>query len=502
MVRFWTQLAVPQRIVLGLSALAVVAGMVSVAVLSGNKPMKLLYGRLGEKDLAAVLALLQEQSIKHEVSDGGSAVYVPAEKVHQLRAQLAAKGVPSGGGVGFEIFDRTNFGISDFVQRTNYVRALQGELGRTIAQINGVRSANVMIVMPENRLLFTDTKTRPTASVFIEQAAGALSREAVNSIRFLVANAVEGLGVNDVAVVDSSGNVLTEQMQEDGTLGTASAQMKYRKSVEDYFVQKVESMLARVLGPNKAVVRVSADIDTESSSTVQETYDPEGQVIRNEVITEDNSVTNETDGRNDQAVGVSANTPDKNEANKGATQGKSTEESRKNRTNTYEINKTVTNAVKNPGRVTRVTAAVFLAAKEQPRSQQEMDLLKKMVANVLGVNTQNEQDQAVLLQEVPFETSAQKSAAVGQMLFDPEMLRAAVGLLAGAGVIFVLFRMLKRTKPMEIPMELLDPQAASLLGDGKQPLSVDMLNEMIRQKPANVGAALKGWLEQSKESKG
>ena len=499
MSRFWSQLAMPQRLVLGLSALAVVAGMVSVALLSGKEPMKLLYGRLGEKDLAAVLALLQEQGIKHEVGAGGATVYVAAEKVYQVRAQLAAKGVPSGGGVGFEIFDRTNFGISDFVQRTNYVRALQGELGRTIAQINGVRSANVMIVMPENRLLFSDTKARPTASVFIEQAAGALSREAVNSIRFLVANAVEGLGVNDVAVVDSLGNVLTDEMQEDATLGTASAQMKYRKSVEDYFAQKVESMLARVLGANKAVVRVSAEIDTESSSKVQETFDPEGQVVRNEVINEDSSVTNETNGSNDQAVGVTANTPNRQDSDKGATAGKSTEETRKNRTNTYEINKTVTNAVKNPGRVTRITAGVFLAAREQPRTQQELDQLRKMVANVLGISAVSEQEQAVLLQEAPFESPVQRKSGVSDMLFDPDLVRAAVGLLAGAGVIFVLLRLLKQAKPMEIPIELLDPQGASLRGDGQQGISVESLNEMIRQKPSNVGAALNGWLEQPKE---
>jgi len=501
MARLWEQLALGQRIMLGMAIVAVIAGMAGLVMWSSRSQLQLLYGRLGEKDLAEVLTLVQEQGVKYEIGAGGSSVLVPGEKVYQLRAQLAVKGVPSGGGIGFEIFDRTNFGISDFVQRTNYLRAVQGELSRTIAQIHGVRLARVLIVMPENRLLFSDVKSKPTASVFIEQGVGALTQEAVNSIRFLVANSVEGLGVNDVAIVDSHGNVLTEGLKDDPTLGTASAQMKYRKSVEDYFSGKVESMLAKVLGAGNSVVRVSAEVDSDSSTTIQERFDPDGQVVRNEVITEDTVVTTETDpSATRPAVGMSSNVPP-SAAPEGTAKssGKNSEESRKNKTNSYEINRTTVNAVKSPGGISRVTAAVFVSTKEKPRTPQEIDSLRKMVANALGIKADLGQDlsQVVSLQEVVFEAPAAKAApGLSEIVYNnQDMLRSTVGLGIAGVVILVFLRLLKRTKPYEIPIEILEPSAGELLQSGRNiPVSAELLNEMIRQKPANVGAALRGWM--------
>ena len=287
--RLWKQLGLNQRVTLGVAIVGVVAGLVGLVVWSHHSQMQLLYGRLAEKDMAEVLTAVQTAGVEYEIGTGGTSIYVTSDQVHKLRLQLAAKGVPSGEGVGFEIFDRANFGISDFVQRTNYVRALQGELSRTISQLNGVHSARVLIVVPENRLLFSDVKAKPTASVFIE---GNIGTESVNSIRFLVANAVEGLRADDVAVVDHRGNVLTEGLKDDPTLGTASSQMKLRKSVEDYFATKVETMLAKVLGPGSAVVRVSADLDVESSTRTEEKFDPDGQVLRTDTSTEDTTTTN------------------------------------------------------------------------------------------------------------------------------------------------------------------------------------------------------------------
>ena len=148
-----------------------------------------------------------------------------------------------------------NFGISDFIQRTNYIRAIQGELSRTIAQLNGVKAARVMVVMPENKLLVNTVKGRATASVFVDTGAMRLDRESVNSVRFLVANSVEGLLLEDVAVVDQRGNVLSEELQETGIAGS-SGQLKYRQELESYFSEKVETMLGRVVGMNNVVARV------------------------------------------------------------------------------------------------------------------------------------------------------------------------------------------------------------------------------------------------------
>ncbi len=495
--KLWGQLGINQRVTMAVAIVGVIAGMAALVVWSGRPQMQLLYGRLSDKEISEVVAAVQEQSVKYELGSGGTSVYVPGDQVHKLRMHLASKGIPSGDGIGFEIFDRTNFGISDFVQRTNYLRALQGELGRTISQLKGVRSARVMIVMPENRLLFSDTKAKPTASVFIDQGFGALNQEAVNSIRFLVANSVEGLNPNDVAVVDSHGAVLTENLKDDPTLGAASSQMKYRKSVEDYFSGKVETMLAKVLGPGNAVVRVSAEIDANSSTTVEEKYDPEGQVIRTETSTEDTTNTKETEGTG--PVGVAANIPN-NSPDQAKANGKNSEQVRKNKTNSYEINRTTTNSVKNPGGIARVSAAVFVAAKAQPRTPQELESLRKMVVNALGIKTQTAQelDRSVSLEEVAFEAqpAAAKPAVTDMLYNNQDLVRSVVALLVAGAVILIFLRLLKRVKPDEIPLEILDANGLALSegSSGNADISPEMLNDLIRQKPANVGAALRGWM--------
>jgi flagellar M-ring protein FliF len=189
---------------------------------------------------------------------------VPADKVYQVRMQMAGKGIPRGEGVGFEIFDKANFGISDFVQRANYTRAVQGELARTISQLDQVESARVMIVMPENRLLI-DNQRKPTASVFVRvKGNGQLPSAAVNSIRFLVANSVEGLQVNNVSVVDNQGNVLSENEENDSVAGLSNNQLTARRNFEQYLTKKAEGMLEKVLGPGQAVVRVSADLNWDT----------------------------------------------------------------------------------------------------------------------------------------------------------------------------------------------------------------------------------------------
>jgi flagellar M-ring protein FliF len=219
----WKQLGLNQRVSLVVAAIAVAGGLVGVVLWSQRPDMQLLYARMGEKDAAAVISYLQSQNIPHQVTAGGTTVMVPSDKVYKLRMDLASKGLPSGDGVGFEIFDKGQFGLSDFVQRTNYLRAVQGELARTIGQLAGVRSARIMIVQPENRLLLTEQGVKSTASVFVDVGGGRLEIDQVNAIRHLVANAVQGLAPDQVAVVDNRGRTLSEELKQDPTLGTASS---------------------------------------------------------------------------------------------------------------------------------------------------------------------------------------------------------------------------------------------------------------------------------------
>src|SRR5205814_2913058 len=162
----WKQLGLNQRISVWLAAVVVVVALFSLAFWSSRVDYALLYGKLDDAEAAKVIAVLDETKVPHKTGQAGGAIYVPRDRVHLVRMQLASKGIPRGDGVGFEIFDKANFGISDFVQRANYVRAIQGELARTIAQIDQVDSARVMVVLPENRLLI-DKDKHATASVFV-----------------------------------------------------------------------------------------------------------------------------------------------------------------------------------------------------------------------------------------------------------------------------------------------------------------------------------------------
>jgi flagellar M-ring protein FliF len=518
--QLWSQLGINQRVTLAVTGAAVVAGMIALIAWSQRPQMQLLYGKLSPKDVSSVMASIQELGVKSEMGANGTAVFVPSDQVHKVRMALAAKGIPSGEGVGFEIFDRANFGVSDFIQRTNYNRALQGELSRTISQLQGIRSARVLIVTPENRLLFTDARTKPTASVFVE---GAINLEQVNSIRFLVANSVEGLKAEDVSVVDNRGQNLTEGMKDDPLMGPATGQMRLRRSIEDYFTHKVETMLSTVLGPGKSVVRVSAELDSEAITKSEEKYDPEGQVVRKETTTDDTTVTNETDA-SAQPAGSSANLPGAVEAGK---TGKTSNSDKKNKETTFEINKSVSSTVKAPGSVSRLTAAVVVApdpalaaekdaTKAEAKREERKTMLRGMVANALGVKgTEAELKRVVSIEEMPFKDSPKEEVGILDTLMrNSDLLRDAGAVLVAVILFAAFMRMLKKTKPDEIPMEMLSAQSetesARALSGGQgasggggsfsvgQPVTVDLINDMIRRKPENIGAALRNWMDAEK----
>ncbi|MBI2516384.1 MAG: flagellar M-ring protein FliF [Opitutae bacterium] len=518
----WQQLGLNQRVSLFVATIVVVAGMAALVVWSRRPDYQLLYARLGDKDSTAIISYLQTQNIPHQVSAGGSSVSVPTDQVYKLRMDLAGKGLPSGDGVGFEIFDKGQFGLSDFVQRTNYLRAVQGELARTISQLAGVRAARVMIVQPENRLLLTEQGVKPTASVFVDMGGGRLETDQVNAIRHLVANAVQGLVPDQVAVVDNRGHVLSEELKQDPTLGTASSQMRYKQQVEDYLGKKVETMLAAVIGPGNAVVRVSAEIETEATTQQSEKYDPDGQVVRSQTLTEDTSNSSET-RTGGGAVGVSANVPEKAVATEGSgSRPTSTQEqNRKNRTTTYEINRTTTNVTRNPGSIKNVTAAVFVAphvvpaapsadgkapateAQVQKRTPEELNALRQVVVNALGLKLAPGQtlESIVALQEMPF--AAEPVSQQIQAIQSENRVQGWIDLgskwtaiLGAAAVLLIFLRMLSKQKPEPVPVEVLSmppDMAARSLQNGSA-VTPEMLNQLIRQKPANIGTALRDWV--------
>ena len=527
--KFWNELGPNQKGTILFSIVGVLVGIGALLVWAGQPPMQLLFGRLDPADMAEVVAALEEQGVVYELNETGTSIYVSPDKVHSIRMKLTDDGILNGGGVGFEIFDQGNFGISDFVQRTNYIRAVQGELSRTIAQLRGVRSARVMIVVPENKLLLDRTRSHSTASVFVDTAGARLGQDQINSIRFLVANAVEGLEINDVAVVDNNGNVLSEEVRTDESISIASTHLRLRKDLEDYYTNKVETMLNRVIGAGQVVARVSIDLDTKAQTIVEERFDPESQVVRSQTSAEDTSSSTET--RPTQAVGVAANLPDEEGPGFSNASANSTNENSKNKSVTYEINRETREIVKRPGSINRITAAVFIAMKfnegsaegseltPEPRSQEEMKRLEEMVSNALGIVISSDGQEVrpiVSIEEVSFMANPLGAAVSGE-LSSPFFKLLEVGrsfLSVGVAVImFIIFlRLLKQHKVKPINVEVIEDDIASSYSptipvEGKegnfskgnafglsQRATPELLNELIQQKPENVSTALKKWM--------
>ena len=519
----WGQLGASQRLTVVAATFVLTAGLVAAALWSSRADYALLYGGLSDTEAAKVVAALDEAKVSYKAGSGG-AIMVPADKVYAMRMQLASKGIPQGDGVGFEIFDKPNFGISDFVQRANYLRALQGELSRTIGQLDDVQAARVMIVVPENRLLLDKDKF-PTASVFVRVRGNSqLAAQTINAIRFLVANSVEGLKPNHVAVVDNLGN--TEEMSDSDSLaGISSSQLAARRSLEQYLSKKAQDMLETVLGPGQAIVRVSADVNYDTMTRTEEKYDPDGQVVKTQTKNDENNDTATT--QNTTPTGISANTV--SETN-GATASASPVNSSKNHktlsTIEYEVGKTTSAMTQSAGGIKRLTAAVTVAqqmdgtgADKKPvvRTPAELDKLRRIVSSALG--TDLTRGDTIELAELPF--NDQFTTEMNQQLqqqtqrdFWWTLARhsayPALGLLA----FLFLLRTFKQTPVQEIPLGVPVGRLAAKNGNGNgnghsrfgdfsyepQPgvVTVDVLNRLIKDNPNNMTQAIREWMNRGR----
>ncbi len=519
----WKQLGLNQRISILLATLGVLGGLTALAFWSSRAEFSLLYGKLDEGEAAKVIAALDEAKVPYQISRGGGAILVPSDKVYQVRMQMAGKGIPRGEGVGFEIFDKANFGISDFVQRANYTRAVQGELARTISQLDQVESARVMIVMPENRLL-TDAQRKPTASVFVRvKGSGQLPSSSVNSIRFLVANSVEGLQVNNVSVVDNMGNVLSQNDDNDSVAGLSNNQLTARRNFEQYLSQKAEGMLDKVLGAGQAVVRVSAEINWDTTTRTEEKFDPDGQVARTTTVNDEDTDTATAVAGGAPGSGSNAGTnADNGGSNAVAAAPVNSSRTRKKVTNSsYEINKITSNVMEAAGGLKRLSTAVFVAQrfegqgaarKAVPRAPAEVEALKRIVQSALGIQMAGDsvrQDE-IVLEEMPF--NDQPVRELTQQLEQQEKRQVWLDLAQkliypalALGIIFAFWRMFQKAKAEEIRFgyPLANGRAggnghAKAVLPGKGVVTVEVLNQLIRENPANMTQAVRSWLGRAK----
>ncbi|MFO1486972.1 MAG: flagellar basal-body MS-ring/collar protein FliF [Verrucomicrobiota bacterium] len=512
----WSQLGASQRISVLAATFVLIAGLSTIAFWSSRTEYGLLYGRLADGESAKVIAALDDAKVSYKVGAGGSSIMVPADKVYLMRMQLASKGIPRGDGVGFEIFDKPNFGISDFVQRANYLRAVQGELGRTIGQLDEIESARVMIVMPENRLLL-DKDKYATASVFVRVRGNSqLPTSSINSIRFLVANSVEGLKPNHVTVVDNLGNVLSENTDNDSLTGLTSTQLTARRNLEQYLAKKAQDLLEKVLGPGQAIVRVSADINYDTISKTEEKFDPDGQVIRQQ--TKNDDTVDSTTSSSASPAGIAANTNTDTNSAAGSGSVNSSKTRKVTSTVDYEIGKTTSSVVQAAGGIKRLAAAITVAArvdttgaerKVVDRTPDELEKLRRIVSNAIGVDISR--GDSISLEELAF--NDQFAIGVTQELekqqkheFWFDLARNAAYPTLGVLALLVLLRLFKTTPVQEIPIgipvgKLNGKHNGRANGNGDwaedvepRVVTVDVLNKLIKENPANMTQAIRDWM--------
>ena len=532
----WKAIGINQRVSIVLAGLVVLIGLGGIAVWSSREDYTVLFGNLAEAEASKVINALDEGKIPYKVRGGGS-ISVPADKVHSLRIQMAGKGIPGGGTTGFSLFDKPNFGISDFVQRVNYLRAIQGELSQTISRVDGIESAQVMLVMPENRLL-VEYQKKPSASVFLKLRGNVpIPAATVNAIRFLVANAVEGLNPEGVSITDNIGNLLTEAFDNDPITGATSSQLKQRREYENYLAKKVESFLAPYVGgASRVMARVSVDLDYTSLQRKETKFDPESQVKRTETITDeriDNTSSTLTGAVGAPGAATNANTDTNSPAGTAPTTKNNT--SKKVTQNNYEINEITTTQSQIPGSTKRISAAVFIPIEYTvtgtnrvavPRSPVEMIKIRSAVRSALGIVTNSVDGRVdeLAVEEIAFndqpafELTQRLEKSERQRLWI-EIARDSVFPLLGVGVLALFWRIFQKTSIDEIPIGIpigaasgdggsqMNSFASGLRAgsagepDEVQPfvMTADMMNQLMKENPTNMTHALRTWMTRGAE---
>jgi len=279
----WRRVGLFHRVALVAILLASSGAVVLLVDWARRPSMSLLYSKLAPEEAATIVEKISDADIPYQLKEGGTAVYVPQKDVYSLRLTMAGEGLPVGDQAGYRILDNPQIGTSPFFQRVSYIRAIEGELAKTVQTLDGVVSARVHIVRPE-ATLFNSEQSRASATVALRLGGGRrLTNANVAAIVHLLAGGVEGLQPSDVVVVDSQGNLLSGS-DDEALAKKAGTFLEYKSQLEEYYAEKAESMLATVLGPNRSSVRVSAEIDTSTVEVTSENYDPTGRVSSREDI--------------------------------------------------------------------------------------------------------------------------------------------------------------------------------------------------------------------------
>lgn len=395
-----------QKTVIGVIAVGSVIVIVLLVSWASRPEFVPLFSNMPPDEAGKVVDWLGENNIQYQLEQGGSRILVPKANVYDARIKLAQEGMPSPRNTGYEVFDQTNLGMSEFVQKLNFRRALEGELARTIEYMDEVERARVHIVIPEQALF--RSKEKPTTASVVLKVSRPLKEAQVDGIGHLVASSVEGLTTDNISILDSRGNLLSHKTDSDPMLALSTTQIQLKDGIEKSLTHKVETMLTSLLGTGKSIVRISADLDFSRTEVKQEIYDPEMAAVRseetNESIQKSNALSNEINPETGAPIP------------KSSTSGNET-----NTITNYEISKTLKNTVSQTGGIKRISAAILIdgtyksvpaedgkgtTAQYVPRSTEEINQITLAVRNALGYDETRGDDISVI--NIPFQAEPQE----------------------------------------------------------------------------------------------
>ncbi|MDD3051491.1 MAG: flagellar basal-body MS-ring/collar protein FliF [Candidatus Cloacimonetes bacterium] len=385
----YKRLETRQKIVLASLLIMTISTLFWLLSWSSQEEYGLLFGNMDAKEAQKAIDKLDELSIKYKLENGGRSISIPEKDVYRTRIALTSEGIGSSAGVGFELFDKSTLGMTEFIQNINLQRAMEGELRRTIEAIEGIDYARIHLVFPEDKL-FKEDQIEASASIMLV-VKNKLKEKQIQGIANFVASAVEGLTQENVSIIDQQGNVLTDNY-DDSLSGLSNHQLKLQHQVEQTLTNKVQAMLNQTYGARNSVVTVSAELNFENVQTTLEKFDPQSKVVRSEEI-ETSSSTNETDDISSSDEHLITN---------------------------YEINKTVQQITNQVGNIKRLTVSVIVNYKKEitntaegivenyiPRSDEEIGQIEATVRNAVGYN--DERNDQIVVSNVLFEETMEET---------------------------------------------------------------------------------------------
>jgi flagellar M-ring protein FliF len=517
-------MALPVAIKAALIAAVVIGlGMVGVArVMVDGGRRDYVFTSLSPGDSAACAEALTAAGIPFSVEADGAAIAVPHDKVHTARLLLAGQGLPRGAGVGFELFDKGDLGVSEFTQRVNLQRAIEGEMARTIRSLGPVREARVHITLPKKGL-FRDEDKGGAAAVMVRLHPGrVLDESAIAGIRHLVASAVPGLPAKAVTIVDEGGALLGEQSGESGLIG-------YQKKLERSLQERVVAVLEPALGKDSVVARVTAEVDDAEEGATISVFDPDGSVLRSERTRND-----ERSDRNGQAVGAAGAIANAvaNEPGMLPPDERQSQSSRAEVTRTFEVTNTVTTRATRSPRLRRLSVAVVINEGSTPRTASEVARYAELVRKAVGFD--EDRGDQLEVTSIPF---LQPTTIPPSTTLEEDILAMRTPTLIGLGVLALLVAALSAAMVLQnrrykaalaaraeeeakkVALAAADEASRLALGDGGVTVSIGESVAAAAQPPSppdtpqaraialaladprRAAAVLESWLEEDQEQK-